>query len=82
MILAITESTTPLTVHSLGMLLRARLRRERAENYWHDLLYLLAKPHYEGLTPASDAAMEIMKPPGKPKTAGDVISDIRRKLRE
>lgn len=64
------------------MLLRARLRRERAENYWHDLLYLLAKRDYEGVTPPSEAAAEIMKPPAKAKRAQDVINDIRRKLRE
>lgn len=81
MILAITESTTPLTVRSLGTLLRARAKTERVENYSRDLVYMLAKHYYDGLPVPSEVVAETMKPPAKPPTARDVIDGVRRKLR-
>lgn len=80
MILALTESTVPLSVRALGLLLVARLKRERLDTYQAEMTYLLVKRYYKGVDAPSEVAERVYKPPTKPKPAKQIVADIKRKL--
>jgi len=60
--------------------MEARARRDRIELHKADLLHLLVKMHYNGVTSPSEAEEKLMDQQRKEKSAADIISDIKRKL--
>ena len=80
MILAITESAVPLSTRALGTLLKARYKRERLETHKAELVYLLVKRHYKGVTSPSEAVEMLFDPKTKPKSASQIRRDLIAKL--
>ena len=78
--LAITESSVPLTPLALGTLLKARMKREKIEAYHRQMLYLGVKLKYKQLTSPDEYAKELMEIKRKPKPKEEIISDIIAKL--
>ena len=58
----------------------ARARRERLDLYRDELIYLLVKRHYQGVTTPTEMSEKLMKPSRRPKPAKKVIADVIRKL--
>ena len=80
MILALTESAVPLSVQSLGTLLRARHKREKIANYNTELLYLLAKTRYEGITPPNEFVNELYYGQRQKESDGKIVDGLIKKL--
>lgn len=79
MILAITESTVPLNIRGLLLLLRAQSKRERKRMYGDEMLYLLVKRHYKGVDSPQDLH-KALTTPRKALPKEKVIASILRKL--
>ena len=80
MILALTESTVPLSVRSLGTLLIARMKQEKLMIYGQHLLYLDVKRHYKGVTEPKDFCEELFSPKREQKPDNDIIPDLIKRL--
>ena len=78
--LALTESTIPLSVRALNSMLVARARRDRLALYRDELIYYDVKRHYRGVTSPTDVYKKLMEQERIDKPASQIISDILRKL--
>ena len=78
--MALTESAVPLSVQSLGTLLKARHKREKIENYKTELLYLLTKTRYEGITPPNEFVNELYYGQRQKKDDVKIVDNLIKKL--
>lgn len=59
----------------------ARFKREKVQAYQSELVYLMVKRHYTGVTAPSEFADKVWKPPVKRKPDREIVSDLISKLR-
>lgn len=67
-------------MQSLGVLLQARFKREKIENYKTELIYLLAKTRFDGITPPNEFVNEIYYGQRQKKADVKIVDNLIKKL--
>ena len=76
-----TESNVPLSIAGLRSVMAARMKKEQAETYTTELLYLLVKMNYSNVPTPVDYITKIWKPKKTDKrTAKSIIDGLTEKL--